>query len=422
MRVQISFRDREKAEVNVPSAKALLHRALIAASLADGKSVLHNVYWNEDTEATREALESIGASFTCEGKDLIVQGGDLSAFNGTVLDCRSSASTLRFLIPVFSLSGHRCIYTGSKRLLERPMSVYEELFREGTFQRDVPFLRVQGDIRRKRYDIPGNISSQFISGLLFALPLCEDDSEIFIHGEIGSSSYIDLTIDILKKAGITVLRDENHLYVKGNQAYHPFAYEIPADDSQAAFFAAEALLLNKEIRIANSKKDSLQGDHKVYAILKDCGAEIEENEEGTLVIPKEMRPFCADLRDIPDLGPILFTLASRIEGVSVFHNTSRLSFKESDRIISMKEELEKTGAVLEVSENEVRIRGKREFEGETCFDGHGDHRVVMALSILSAMGKRPSVLEGAEAVNKSYPDFFEDLEKTGVNIEKEEIR
>ncbi len=420
MRVRISYKDSKKAEVSVPSAKALLHRALIAASLSKGTSVLHNVSWNEDTLATREALRSIGASFTVKGNDLIVEGGDLSTYTEGVLDCRASASTLRFLIPIFSLNGRRCVYTGTKRLLERPMSVYEQLFETGTFQRNFPTLTVEGDIRRKRYEIPGNISSQFISGLLFALPLCDEDSEIFVKGEIGSSSYIDLTIDILKKAGVTVYRDDDHIEIKGRQTYHPFTYEIPADDSQAAFFAAEALLADKEIRIRNVRKDSRQGDHKVYSILKDCGADVQEDDDGMLIVPKEMRAISADLRDIPDLGPILFTLASRIEGVSVFHNTSRLSFKESDRIASMKEELEKTGAAVVVSENEVRIRGRKEFAGGMRFDGHGDHRVIMALSILSAMGSIPSVIEGAEAVNKSYPDFFEDLKKTGVYVEKEE--
>ncbi len=405
-------------EVKVPCSKSIAHRFLICAALANGKSILHNYEENEDIKATLEALKKIGITYEKINEDLIIHGinGNIKLIDNNIF-CNESGSTLRFLIPLLSLSDEEIIFTAHGRLLKRPLDIYENIYHKQGLLFDLyeDKLIVKGKLKSAHYIVPGNISSQFITGLLFTLPLLEEDSEIEIIEPIESKSYIDLTIATLNKAGIEIKEEDNILYIKGNQRYQAFEANIPADDSQAAFFACLAQIINKPIKIINMEHDSIQGDHAIIDILRSMNMIIEENKEGYTFYPSYLVGKEIDLKDNPDLGPILFVLATKAMGKSIFKNVKRLRIKESDRIQAMEEELKKLNIAIESSEDEVIIK-ESNITNNMELDGHNDHRIVMALAILASGNEDAIIINGTEAINKSYPRFFEDLEKIGVNI------
>ena len=404
--------------VNVPCSKSIAHRVLICAALAEGKSIIRNIEESEDIKATINALRSIGVTFNYIDDTLIVYGvgKNIKLIKDEVF-CNESGSTLRFLIPLLSLSNERVIFKGEGRLLKRPLDVYKDIFESQGLYFDLrdDELVIEGSLSSGKYVIPGNISSQFISGLLFTLPLLEGDSEIEIIEPIESKSYIYLTIDALKKAGVEVNFTDNVLYIKGNQSYKCLEEKVPGDDSQAAFFASLVNMIEAPLTISNMEHDSNQGDHKIIDILKKMNMVIEEKDEGYTFYPSLLVGTEIDLEDNPDLGPVLFALASKAMGKTVFKNVSRLRIKESDRIASMEEELKKLGIEISSTDNEVIVKESNISNIEELY-GHNDHRIVMALAILAASSEKEIVIDGVEAINKSYPKFFEDLEKIGVNV------
>lgn len=395
--------------VTAPPSKSISHRALICAALAQGEGVISNLAFSEDILATVDALTAIGARFEKLGEDTVrVSGiGGRPRALGT-LNCRESGSTLRFMIPICLLSPEEFKLTGSEKLLSRPLGVYSDIFK-------VRYCRPHGNtitltagqpIKSGEYRIDGGISSQFITGLLFALPLCEGDSKIKVEGNFESASYVDLTVDTLAKFGIIITRENNIFYIKGNQKYTPADMEIEGDASNAAFF--EALnLFGGVASVAGLNPQSKQGDmaFKQHFESLKCGS----------VAP-------IDLSDCPDLAPILFACAAVCGGV--FTHTDRLRLKESDRISAMKAELEKFGAQIEVLDGidggTVKILPAELHSPSVPLSSHNDHRIAMSLSVLcTRFGGR---IEGAGAVAKSMPDFFEQLESLGVLITKEEIQ
>ncbi len=404
----------QKAPVTIPSSKSISHRMLIGAALAEGTSVLHGIDMNDDIQATAEALCRLGAAVECNGDVLTVTGGMIRP-DGTAICCGESASTLRFLIPVSALSDQKTVFTGRGRLMERPLQIYEEIFSRQAllFERKNDTLTVQGPLRGGTFEIDGNISSQFISGLLFALPLVHEDSRIIIRPPFASASYVRLTADVLSHAGICITETADGFLIPGKQKYRPFEMKAEGDDSQAAFFAVLSAISGRELQADNMRHDSRQGDHVILRILRDMGCAYEETESGYRFLPGHLHGTEIDLGDCPDLGPVLFALASQAEGETVFLHAGRLRLKESDRIAAMETELRKLGCIISSSEDTVRVHGKTAIRGNTVLDGHGDHRIVMALSVLSAIADGPVRISGAEAVNKSYPSFFEDFRKAG---------
>lgn len=416
----------ERFDVTIPASKSLSHRALISAALADGRSIIRNLAENDDTAATIECLKQLGATITRESDRIIVDGiGTSDSYQGDVVDCHESGSTLRFLIPIFANTAKVCKFTGRGRLMERPQTVYESLFE--TFYLEDNVLNVQGRLAGGSYEIAGNISSQFITGLLFTLPMADCDSVINVLPPFESASYVDLTIDILEKAGIEIERDGLQIRIPGKQKYRPFEYTVTGDFSQAAFYAAEALIGNKEIAVHGLAHDSHQGDRIVIDFVRQFGGMACEIEDGYLFAGGELSAIDVDLGDCPDLGPAMFALASQVDGTTRFHNVERLRIKESDRIATMQEELAKIGCEVTVGEDVlapgsgdvVFVPGKMDIKEPVTFNGHNDHRIVMALSVLAAAGGERFAIEGAEAIKKSYPGFFEDLEKTGIEVTQE---
>ncbi len=390
-----------QGEISAPPSKSMAHRALIAAALAEGESRLSPIALSEDMLATMDCLTSLGACFSRNGEEVLVKGFGKKPSFGKELFCRESGSTLRFLIPLCLLSGEEYVLSGSERLLERPLSVYEDLCREKgfLFERKEEKLFVSGKLLPGEYFVPGNVSSQFITGLLFALSLLEEDSFLHITGEKESESYIDMTISAMAHFGVRAEKREDGFLIPGGQNYQPRAFTVEGDHSNAAFLTAFDFVGGK-VKVLGTKEDSLQGD-RVYR------AHFEALKEGNCTI---------DLSDCPDLGPIDLALAAFFHGAR-FTGTRRLRIKESDRGEAMKKELEKCGVSLIVGENEIIVPQGKLLPPKERISGHNDHRIVMALSvILSRLGGE---IEGAEAVSKSYPDFFEEIKKLGIEVNLE---
>ena len=407
-------------EIKIQSSKSMGHRAIICASLANGKSIISNLDYSDDILATIDGMKKLGANIQCEKDRLIIEGiENFDSLKDKIIDCNESGSTLRFFIPIFSLTGDKISFTGRNRLLKRPQKIYEEIFKEQNlyYFQDEDKIEIKGKLKAKEYFIDGNISSQFISGLLFTLPLLEENSIININPPFESASYIDLTMEVLKEFGITInkvtpLRFE----IQGGQKYIAKDYKVEGDFSQLAFFAVLGAL-NNNLKCIGIKHDSKQGDKAIIDILKKSGVKIEEIEEGYLIHKGKIKGCEIDLGDCPDLGPILNVLAMYGEGEFKIFNAGRLRLKESDRISAMEEELKKLGVEIETTEDEIKILGKENYLGDVEVFGHKDHRIVMSLAIAGTMLDKPIIIDGAEAVEKSYPKFFQDLESLNIKIE-----
>ncbi len=399
MRIEIKP-SRAYGSVRVPSSKSMAHRLLICAALADGVSKISGISSCEDVSATLDCLKSLGIKYEeCEG-EITVFGKDISRVTPTApLNCRESGSTLRFLIPVALLSGKTTLFYGEKSLFRRPMDVYEKLCRDCgmTYINDGDSIAVKGPIEGGNFEVVGNISSQFISGLLFALPLCKGDSTVKIVSAIESRSYIDMTIEALRIFGVSALwRDEHTLFIKGNQTYRPIDTCVEGDWSGAAF--PDALnLFGGEVSVEGLNPDTIQGDrvYKRYFDMLLAG------------VPS------IHIGDCPDLGPILFAVAAAKCG-GIFSGTKRLKIKESDRAAAMAEELSKFGTSVALHEDSVVIYPTDFHTPTGPLYGHNDHRIVMALSVLLTV--TGGEIEGAEAISKSYPEFFSHLTALGIEV------
>lgn len=407
-------------QIVVPPSKSMAHRAIICASLANGTSIIDNIAYSDDIIATINGMKTLGANIVQEKERLIIEGiKDFNNLRDREIDCNESGSTLRFFIPIFSLTEKKIIFKGRNRLLKRPQKIYEEMFNEqGLYYfQDSEKIEIQGSLKAKEYIIRGDISSQFISGLLFILPILKSDSSIKILPPFESRSYIELTISLLKTFGVEVeFLDDFTIFIKGNQKYIPNNYTVEGDYSQFAFFAVLGAL-NNTLECNGLNLNSKQGDKKIVDILKKCGITIEEKSNGYLIkngIPSKAE---INLEDCPDLGPILTVLGSFSKEKFHIFNAQRLRYKESDRIEAMEKELKKIGVNIYSDEANIYIEGRENtFISDEVY-GQKDHRIVMSLSIAATLLNKPLIIDGAEAINKSYPNFFEDLKKLGIELE-----
>lgn len=392
---------RLKGNINAPPSKSMAHRYLICAALAKEKSVISGVDFSEDILATADCLKALGAEMHIENDTVTVNPAGFMKTTEQVLDCRESGSTLRFFIPLALCAGKQVTLQGSERLFQRPLDVYEKLCAENNFvfEKKENSVTVCGRLESGKYKINGDISSQFITGLIFALVYLGEASSIQIIPPFESRSYINLTISALKLFGADIeLEDDFNIIIKKSRL-HSFSDRVEGDYSNAAFLDAFNYI-GSEVSIGNLNADSLQGD-KIYKKYFD------EISQGTPTL---------DISDCPDLGPVLIALASLKNG-AVLTGTDRLKVKESDRGQAMHEELAKLGGGLVFGENKITVPKLNLKEKAVCLDGHNDHRIVMALSlILSQCGGE---IDGAEAVRKSYPDFFLNIKKLGAEVETE---
>lgn len=392
-----------RGEVTPPSSKSVGHRALICAALANGQSRISNINNSKDIEATLNCLKIYGADIKKEGDQVLIKGNKKSS-NEDVF-CNESGSTLRFLIPLFTLDAELKTFTGSGKLMERPQDIYKSLYEEigGLFYFEDHKLKVKGPLKAGVYELDGMISSQFFTGLLLALPLLEGDSKLIVRNKLESKSYLDITMKVMEDFGVRVSYDEGIFYIPGNQKYQARDYYVESDYSSASFLKLLAEI-NNEICINNLNPSSLQGDRVFFDFCAD--------------IKKESEELCFDLGDCPDLGPALMVLSCLSNRDVKIINIARLRYKESDRVECMIEELNKFGYVIETKENEMFIKAQRpETREDIIVDSHNDHRIAMAMSCLATVYEYPVKIDGYEAVNKSYPDFYRDLENLGIRIE-----
>ncbi|WP_432407564.1 3-phosphoshikimate 1-carboxyvinyltransferase [Wukongibacter sp. M2B1] len=420
-----------KGEIKIPPSKSLSHRALICAGLADDVSDIDNLIFSEDIKATMNGMRSLGTIIECIESEsnektycVTLRGNSkIEAINDQI-DCKESGSTLRFLIPFAGITGDEIKFTGRGKLVERPLDTYYRIFNE----QDIEYrneegklpLSVKGNLKPGTFKIEGNISSQFITGLMFVLPLLDGDSKIEITTELESKGYVDLTLDILKLFNIEIENnDYREFFIKGNQEYRSRYYRVEGDFSQAAFWIV-AGLLGSNIKCRDLKVDSLQGDREILEIVKKMDGNLNIKEDMIEVNESETKGTIIDASQCPDLVPILAALGAVSNGTTKIINAERLRIKESDRLKAISTELNKLGANVKELENGLIIEGKRELVGGKV-DSWNDHRIAMALAIASIKCTEPVIITGSEAVKKSYPDFWEDFRSLGGQIDEQYV-
>ena len=407
--------------IAAPPSKSMAHRAVLCAALAKGTSHIRNLEFSKDIAATLAAAGQLCARVTTGENDAVVEGlGQFRPVSAPV-DCCESGSTLRFLIPLASLTGQEITFVGRGRLMERPQSVYEELYRAKglRFEQTPSGLTVEGLLSSGDYTLAGNVSSQFISGLLFALPPLAGTSTLRLLPPVESCSYIDMTRAVQAAFGVeSRWLDETTLEISGGQEYHPCDYTVEGDYSQAAFPAVLGAVCGG-VTITGLAPDTLQGDAAILEILRRCGARFTRTGQGVVFEKAPLHGTDIDLADCPDLGPVLMVLGLLCEGTTVIRNAERLRIKESDRIEAMEAELRACGGQLESEGGTITIHGCAGalHAPEQPLSGHNDHRVVMSLAVLALAAGLTLPISGAEAVAKSWPDFLEAIKPLGAEVE-----
>lgn len=389
-----------RGTVTAPPSKSYAHRMMICAALAHGCSQIGGISTSEDMLATLDCLSAMGVRTSIEGDSLTVEGGAPQLTKDTLFPCRESGSTLRFFIPLTVAIGDGAVFTGTPRLLERGIGIYEELFsKKGiSVTHTSQGIALSGRLEAGEFTIAGNVSSQFISGLLFALPLLKGNSILRILPPVESRRYIDMTVEVLSSFGITVTGvSENIFSIQGGQIYQPRCLSVEGDWSNGAFLHAFNRL-SGSVNVQGLRADSLQGD----AICLELFRQLDEDDCPVI-----------DISNCPDLGPILFAMAAAKHG-AVFTGTARLRIKESDRGQAMAQELAKLGVTVDVEENRIVVHKGAICAPKQSLNGHNDHRIVMALSVLATL--TGATVTGAEAVRKSYPQFFHDLGHLGLEV------
>lgn len=397
-------------KVFAPPSKSMSHRAVICAGLSRGESIIENVILSEDIKATIDGMIQLGAEIEITGggpyKTLYINGSR-GKVTEAYINCRESGSTLRFLIPVGLMLAEECTFTGSVNLFKRPLDVFYEIFEKDNIDYETIdgqlTLRVKGNLKGGTYEMTGEVSSQFISGLLFALTLLGKESSIKIKDKLESRGYVDLTINMLEKFGTSV---ENNSYkelkINKESTYKSANYRVEGDYSQAAFFIV-AREIGNHVDCLGLNMDSLQGDKEILNIVRkyDGGA-----EEVTI-----------DASQVPDLVPILAVLASLKDGVTTnIINAERLRIKESDRLKAISTELGKLGAIIEEQKDGLTIKGKSVLDGGAVVESWNDHRIAMSLAVAATRCREDITLKDCMAVNKSYPYFWEDYKMLGGKI------
>ena len=405
-----------KGKVAPPPSKSQAHRLLICAALGTEPCTIVCNSVNDDIMATMRCLNAIGAKITFSSGIFDVQ--PIEIIKGGTLDCGESGSTLRFLMSVATVLGADATFTGTGKLPQRPMDALTEVLAAHgvSFERhsadELP-VTCSGTLQGGNFTLPGNISSQYLTGLLFALPLAAVDSEIEVTGGLTSASYIDMTIDALRTAGIYVERRNNIFTIKGNQQYRmPARVVVEGDWSSAAFWVVAGVIGKQPLTICGMNNESLQGDSAIIDHLRSMGAFIETADDKVVAMPSHLFGTELDCMDTPDLVPVLSVAAAAAQGTTTFTNVGRLRFKESDRLAAMKSVLESFGISSSVGEDSFTVYGGEPVALAPA-ESFGDHRIAMSAAVLSTVAKGVTTIMGPECVSKSYPSFFEDFAALG---------
>jgi 3-phosphoshikimate 1-carboxyvinyltransferase len=402
-----------KGSLNAIPAKAHGHRLFIASALSHEKTLLELHLLSRDLEATLGCLEALGSGTVHDAKGIWITPLNFPK-EIPVLDCGESGSTLRFLLPIAAALVEEFEMRGTGRLPDRPLGeLKREMMRNGCrfSSNQLPF-RVRGPLDPGKYQLPGDVSSQYITGLLMALPLLRKDSVIEVQSPLESAGYVEMTLDVLKAFGIAVRRTKVGFKVPGNQRYHsPGKVKVEGDWSNGAFFLAMGAIQG-EVKVEGLEKASLQPDRKILAFMEEMGAKLTVSSQGVLAKKSPLKAIKADISACPDLMPVLSVLMANATGISEIMGGKRLRFKESDRIRAMKENLSGLGVQVEEKEDGLKIWGNPHIRGGAV-QGYNDHRIVMAMATAACNSKAPILITDHDAVEKSYPNFFLDLKNMG---------
>ena len=407
MNKKIIKANRLTGEVTPPPSKSILHRYIIASSLTKGISKIENISYSDDIIATIEAMEKLGAKIEKKDNYLLIDGSKTFdkeyLSNNAEIDCNESGSTLRFLFPLSIVKKNKISFKGKGKLFKRPLNPYFENFDKYKIKYSYineNEILLDGELKSGEYEIDGNISSQFITGLLFSLPLLNENSKIIIRGKLESSSYIDITVDCLNKFGIKIINNSyQEFIIEGNQNYKSGDYEVEADYSQVAFFLV-ANSIGSNIKINGLNTNSLQGDKKII----DFISQIDNwNKEEKLIL---------DGSETPDIIPILSLKACTSKKEIEIVNIARLRIKESDRLKATVKELSKLGFDLLEKEDSILINSRKDFykinnNSLVYLSSHSDHRIAMTIAIALTCYNGEIILDNLDCVKKSYPNFWE---------------
>lgn len=397
-----------------PPSKSAAHRLLIAAALA-GEGRVRGLSLSADMEATLRAVRGLGVSVRLDGDAACFAPAPPSSSPSPLpVDCGESGSTLRFLIPLYAARGIPAVFTGHGRLPERPLGVYADCLPPHgvtlSAASGLP-LTVTGRLTGGDFALPGDVSSQFITGLLFALPLCREDSRIRLTTPLESAGYVDMTLQVLRQAGIRVEPLEDGWFIPGSQTYRPLDTAVESDWSQAAFLLA-AGALGGEVTLTGLNPASAQGDQEALSLFRRFGAAVEE-APGRIVCRKApLHGIDIDAAQIPDLVPVLAVTAALADGVTHITGAARLRLKESDRLAAVADGIRRLGGRVEESPDSLTITGVSRLAGGRA-EGYNDHRIVMALSMAALGCEAPVTVTDAQSVAKSWPAFFEDYRAIG---------
>jgi 3-phosphoshikimate 1-carboxyvinyltransferase len=395
---------------------------LIAASLSNGTSKIFNPLVSDDTQATLEAVKALGAETELHENCWTVHGQEKLKTPSRPIDCRESGSTLRFMIPVAALAPGSSTFLFGASFERRPVAPLleslNELGVESAIQRNGSSVVVRGGgIRGGKTSIRGDVSSQFISGLLFACPKAKEDTEISVTTKLESKSYVEMTLEVIVEHGLegAVNPDLSRLWIPSNQSYLPCDHTVPGDFSSAAFLLAAAAVTSSRVTVKNLTYQTSQGDREILGILQEMGASVKVGDDSVEVECGKLVDVDIDAQDIPDLVPVCAVLGCYAEGHSEIYNAKRLRYKESDRLDSISTELRKMGADIIVNEDGLTINGGRSLHG-AIVDPHNDHRIAMACAVAALGAKGETKIQDVECINKSYPQFFSDLRVLGANV------
>lgn len=405
--------------IAVPPSKSAAHRAIIAAALSDGLCRVSPIAASDDIVATRAAMAALGAHIQSSDDALQIHGMQHCSHGHPAapieIDCAESGSTLRFLIPIAAALGRQATFIGRGRLAQRPMADYLHcLSQHGmsfSSNNGLP-LTISGQLQPGTYTLPGDISSQFITGLLFALPMLAGNSVIALSSSLQSAGYVELTIDTLAQAGIAIKSTPNGWIIPGNQHYHAINFSVEGDWSQAAFFLAAATI-GSTITLTGLKRNSKQGDRQAENLFRQFGAQITWINDNTIhASSHEAKGITIDAGQIPDLVPALAACAALCQGKTRITNAQRLRAKESDRLAAMQKALAALGATIQETDDGLVIDGVKTLRG-AAIDGANDHRIVMASAIAALRANNTVTISHPLSINKSYPDFFQHFRSLG---------
>lgn len=400
--------------VNVPPSKSDVHRAIICAAMANGVSRISPVALSNDIKATIGCIKALGADAVLENNVLTVDGTNMYKNKTALLDCGESGSTLRFFIPIAAVGNINATFVGKGKLPQRPIGIFTEaLPKAGTVcktEGGLP-LEIKGQLKSGIFEIPGNVSSQFITGLLLALPILEGDNEIVLTSPLESVGYIAMTIRTMKQFGVNIQATEKGWHIKGGQSYKTCDYTTDGDWSQAAFFMVLGAVSGK-VTVKGVAKDSTQGDKKCAEILARFGAKVTQLDNEVTVEKRELKAITIDASQIPDLVPVLSVCAAFAKGTTKIINAERLRIKECDRLKATAELLNNLGGKVKELSDGLEITGVSSLKGGNV-NGYNDHRIVMSAAVCAARSDEDITATFAMSINKSYPDFYIDYNSIG---------